>query len=79
MKANLLADSKIVGASAVYEHRCAEKKNTGVKLKADLSRNLAVSVQNNIEGFGSYIFGINVTDFGQTNRFSYGAQLELNL
>ena len=50
-----------------------------MKVRADLRRNLAVSVKNNIEGYGNYIFGVNVADFGSNNKFTYGAQVELNL
>jgi len=50
-----------------------------VKAKVDLNRNLALSVKNNIEGYGSYLFGVNVSDFGNNNKFTYGAQVELNL
>ena len=74
-----LSGNKFNNIAAVWDHKCAETKNTGVKVRADLRRNLAVSVKNNIEGYGNYIFGVNVADFGSNNRFTYGAQVELNL
>jgi len=36
-------------------------------------------VKNNISGYGNYIFGVNIADFGRANRFSYGLQLDLNI
>jgi len=70
---------KIRNASLVWDHVCPTKRNTAFKLRADLNRTLAAAIKNNIEGYGSYTFGVNVSDFGQGNRFSYGVQLDLNL
>jgi hypothetical protein len=78
VKASVL-DLEVSNASAVWEHKCAEQENTGIKIKADLNRNIAFSVKNNLKDFGSYIFGVQVSDFGRTNRFNYGVQLDLNL
>ena len=50
-----------------------------MKVKADLKRNIAASIKNNIDGYGSYMFGVNIADFGNSNKFTYGAQLEVNL
>ena len=66
---------RLSNIAAIWDHKCAEAKNTGVKVKADLNRNVAVSVKNNIEGYGNYIFGVNVADFGNGNRFTYGVQM----
>ena len=74
-----LNQQRIKNVSLIWDHVCAAQRNTAFKLRADLNRTLAVAIKNNIEGYGSYIFGVNVNDFGQGNRFSYGVQLELNL
>jgi len=50
-----------------------------VKVRGDINRNVAVSVKNNLKGYGNYIFGFNIAEFGRVNRFSYGLQLDLNL
>jgi hypothetical protein len=75
VSANLQSEKKVTGVTAIWNHQCAEKKNTGFKVKADLARNVSASIKNNIEGYGNYIFGVNVSDFGAGNQFSYGAQL----
>lgn len=74
-----LSQLKVKNASLIWDNVCATKRNTAFKLRADLNRTLAVAIKNNIEGYGSYTFGVNVNDFGQANKFSYGVQLELNL
>lgn len=67
------------GAAVVWDHKCLDKPNTGIKIKADLKRNISVGLKNNITNYGSYLFGLNISDFGQTNRFGYGVQLNLDL
>ena len=78
MKANL-ANLEFGNAAFVWDHKCESSADTGIKLKADINRNLGVSIKNPISGFGSYIFGVNVSDFGGANKFTYGVQLDLNL
>jgi hypothetical protein len=74
-----LASKTLSKTSFIWEHKCESKADTGIKLKVDTHRTLAASVKNPIPGYGSYLFGVNVNDFGGANRFSYGLQLDLNL
>lgn len=74
-----MATKNIVNTSFIWDHKCESKADTGVKLKADINRNFAASVKNSIPGYGNYLFGVNIHDFGGANRFSYGLQLDLNL
>lgn len=74
-----MQNQSVRSASFLWDYKCSGVENTGVKLKADLQRNINVSVKNNIVGYGSYLFGVNISELGGANRFSYGAQLELNL
>ena len=46
--------------SLVWDHKCESSDNTGIKLKVDNNRNLAVSVTNSISGFGNYNLGVNI-------------------
>jgi hypothetical protein len=65
--------------SAVWLYKCLDQGGAVVKVRADMYRQVAVSVKNSIKGYGSYIFGVQILDFGKTNRFSYGVQLDLNV
>jgi hypothetical protein len=62
-----LSHQKIGNASLTWEHKCSTVDNTAIKIKADLKRALNVSVKNNIPNYGSYIFGVGVKDFGNSN------------
>lgn len=48
-------------------------------MKGDIHRNFALSIKNNIKDYGNYVFGMHVSDFGKSNKFKYGIQVELNL
>lgn len=61
----------------MWEH--LDEKNNVIKLKADIHRNFALSLKNHIREYGSYVFGVGVSDFGGSNRFKYGLQFDLNL
>jgi hypothetical protein len=75
---NALA-TEVTNAVVAWDHRCSQTANTGIRVKGDLRRNLSFSVKNSLHDYGSYIFGVNVHDFGGANRFSYGVQLDLTL
>jgi len=74
-----LATRNVANTSFIWEHKCESNKDTGIKLKADINRNFVASIKNSINGFGNYIFGVNINDLGGANRFTYGLQLDLNL
>lgn len=69
----------MTNAAVAWDHRCASTANTGIRVKADLKRNLSFSIKNSLHDYGSYIFGVHVHEFGGANRFSYGVQLDLTL
>jgi len=73
-----VAPQEVKRVSGIWEWVCPTQENTVFKVKGDLERNLAFSIKNNIKGYGNYIFGVHVADFGKGNRFSYGVQVELN-
>lgn len=73
------AAHEITNAAVAWDHRCAERANTGIKVKADLKRNVSFSVKNSLHEYGNYIFGVHIAEFGGANRFSYGVQLDLSL
>lgn len=74
-----MASNTLANTSFIWEHKCESKADTGIKLKVDTHRTLAASIKNAITGYGTYIFGVNIHEFGGANRFSYGLQLDLNL
>jgi hypothetical protein len=76
---NNLATRELTNAAVAWEHKCAERANTAVKVKGDIKRNLSFSVKNSLGDYGNYIFGVNVQEFGGANRFSYGVQIDLSL
>ncbi len=76
---NKQTNDKLTNMAVAWDRSCAENKGCGVKAKVDWCRNIAVAVKNSIPGYGNYIFGVNVADFGVGNRFSYGVQVELNM
>jgi hypothetical protein len=74
-----LATPEIENAAFIWEHKADSLSDTGVKIKADLERNISASIKKTIEGYGQYIFGVNIHDFGGNNKFTYGLQLDLNI
>jgi hypothetical protein len=74
-----LTSREVTNAAVAWEHKCAERANTGIKVKGDTKRNLSFSVKNSLGDYGNYIFGVNIQEFGGANRFSYGVQLDLSL
>ena len=63
----------------IWEHRCSDNQDNVLKVKADMHRNFAMSIKNTMGSIGSYIFGIGVHDFGRSNKFRYGLQIDLNI
>lgn len=43
-------------------------QHSGFKAKADINRNIAVSIRRGIEGYGYYVFGVGIWDVGRGNR-----------
>lgn len=78
LQANLL-EQNINNAALAWDHKCSQTSNTGLKVKADLKRNVSFSVKNSLYNYGSYIFGVHIQEFGGLNRFSYGVQVDLSL
>lgn len=74
-----VASRGVTNAAVAWDSKCADRANTGIKVKADIKRNLSFSVKNSLGDYGNYIFGVNVQEFGGANRFSYGIQLDLSL
>lgn len=72
-----LRDFETEDVEALWTFRSAPK--SVLKVKANAAHNVAVSVETPIEKWGSWTLGINVDDFGRTNRFSYGLQMNLDL
>jgi hypothetical protein len=66
-------------AAFVWEYSSPSKRNTSFKAKADINRNIALSLKNDIKEYGGYIFGVSISDFGRGNRLSYGIQVNLDL
>jgi|JI6StandDraft_1071083.scaffolds.fasta_scaffold251052_1 hypothetical protein len=75
----MLNSNIISGASAIWDYVKKDSPNTGIKIKADLNRNVAVAITNDMRNYGKYIFGLHISDFGQSNRFGYGVEINLNL
>lgn len=69
----------LTGGSAIWDYVQKDSPNTGIKIKADLDRNVAVAITNDMKDYGKYIFGLHIADFGQGNRFGYGIEINLNL
>jgi hypothetical protein len=72
-----LQDFEAEDVEALWAFRTAPK--SAVKVKVNAAHNVAVSVESPIESWGSWTLGFNVEDFGRTNRFSYGLQMNLDL
>ena len=67
--------------AAVWERTTSaldESFPTLFKLKADINRNIALSIKNAIPGYGSYTFGADISDFGRYNKLACGLQLDLD-
>jgi hypothetical protein len=50
-----------------------------LKLKLDSKMKAALAVKQFIGGYGSYTFGVQVSELGTNNNIKYGFQLDLNL
>lgn len=74
-----MATLEIENTAFIWDYKSGYSLDTGIKIKGDLNRNFAASIKNAIPGYGSYMFGVNIHDFGGANRFTYGIQLDLNL
>ena len=80
-----MISQQLNNVSAVWEH--SDDRNNVIKLKADIHRNIALSLKNHIKDYsgyhikdyGSYVFGVGVSDLGRTNKFKYGLQFNLNI
>lgn len=74
-----MLEQDIGNAAVAWDHKCSQTSNTGIKVKADLKRNVTFSIKNSLQNYGSYIFGVHIHEFGGANRFSYGVQIDLSI
>jgi len=50
-----------------------------LKVKLDSTMKVALSMKQFIGSYGSYTFGVQVSDLGTNNNIKYGFQVDLNL